>query len=187
MGDALLGEQTRAHNDLDIAIRRRDQKAPLARLMAVLYGRRLNVQGDNKPINLTPIKIANYIYMGVAFSYSIYSLITQTGLCGYIEDAQFRWFDVAHTKLTILLAILILGAPAALIYTYIKRKESTLEPRMRQPTRPSFFMRRASWKSSLIMSPIPILIALLVYYAWVKKDRQDRQREIYKMDLSNAN
>ena len=110
-----------------------------------------------------PVKIANYIYMAAAFGYFMYSLITQTGLCGYLMDVQFRWFGVAYYKFTMLIAILILMAPAALIFTYIQRKEAPTVNAAKKSAPANFLLRRVTWKSLLILSLAPPLIALPVY------------------------
>src|SRR5262245_64227970 len=70
------------------------------------YGRKLNMQRETRSTNLTLIKIANYTYMVAAVVYAMYSLITQTGLCGYLMDAQLRWFGVAYETLTALIALM---------------------------------------------------------------------------------
>jgi hypothetical protein len=157
----------------------------IAQLVNPTYGRKLNVQRENRPTNLTPIKIANYIYMGAAFVYFMYSLFTETGLCGYLMDAQLRWFGVAYYKYTILMAILILGAPAALIFTYVQRKEApTVDAKKKSPFG-AFLMRPVeSWKSLLIVSLVPALITLPIYFALIWMDQKDQLREVYKVDLN---
>lgn len=144
------------------------------------------MQRENISTNLMPIKIANYIYMGAAFVYFMYSLFTETGLCGYLMDAQFRWFGVAYYKYTILIAILILVAPAALIFTYVQRKEaSTVDATKKKSALVNFLMRPVeSLKSLLIVSLVPALITLPIYFALIWMDQKDQQREVYKVDLN---
>jgi hypothetical protein len=122
--------------------------------------------------------------MGVAFGYFMYSLMTLTGLCGYLMDAQLRWFGVAYYKYTILIAILILMAPAALIFTYIQRKDAPIVDAKKNGVLANFLLRPVSWKSLLILSLAPPLIALPVYYALIRMDQKDQQKEVYKVDLN---
>jgi len=156
----------------------------IARLVNPTYGRKLNAQKENMSTNLMPVKIANYIYMAAAFGYFMYSLITETGLYGYLMDVQFRWFGVAYNKFTMLIAILILMAPAALIFTYIQRKEAPAVDAAKKSAPANFLLRRVTWKSLLILSLAPPLIALPVYYALIWMDQKDQQREVYKVDLN---
>jgi hypothetical protein len=142
------------------------------------------MQGDNKSTNLTLIKSANYIYMVAVVGYVMYSLITQTGLCGYLMDAQLRWFGVAYEKFTALIAIIILAPPGVLISKYIKSKESSAVGAIINPAPGAVRPQTISWKSLLIMSVVPALIALPAYYVLTWMDQKDQQREIYKVDLS---
>src|SRR5262245_65535121 len=105
--------------------------------------------------NLTLLKIANYMYMIAAAGYVMYSLITQTGLCGYLMDAQLRWFGVAYEKLTALIAIMILAPPGVLISRYLKRKESSAAgpPTNAAPVKAG--SQPISWKSLLLISLAP--------------------------------
>jgi hypothetical protein len=145
------------------------------------------VQRENKSTNLTPIKIANYIYMGSAFGYFMYSLITLTGLCGNLMDAQLRWFGVIYYRITMLIALLILGAPAVLIFTYIKRKEASTADATNSSAFANFLWRPvSSWKRLLILSLAPPLIALPIYFAVIWMDHRDQQREVYKVDLNGG-
>lgn len=142
------------------------------------------MQRENKSANLMPIKIATYIYMIAAFGYGLYSLLTQTGLCGYIMDVQLRWFGVAYEKLAALIAMLILFTPAALILIYIEVKKSSIFGAAYNALPVSTRPRPISWKSLLIVSLAPILIALPAYYVLIRMDQNDQQREVYKVDLN---
>ncbi len=142
---------------------------------------------QNKSTNLTPIKIVNYIYMGAAFGYFMYSLITLTGLCGNLMDAQLRWFGVIYYRITMLIALLILGAPAVLIFTYIQRKEASTADATNSSALANFLWRPvSSWKQLLILSLAPPLIALPIYFAVIWMDHRDQQREVYKVDLNDG-
>jgi hypothetical protein len=135
--------------------------------------------------NLTPIKIVNYIYMGAAFGYFMYNLITQTGLYGGLIDAQLHWFGVAYGNFTMLIALMILGAPAALIFTYIQRKEaSTVDATKKSALANFLWSPVSSWKSLLIISLVPTLITLPIYFALIWMDWKDQRREVYKVDLN---
>jgi hypothetical protein len=159
----------------------------IARLVNQTYGRKLNAQKENMSTNLMPIKIANYLYMGAAFGYFMYSLITQTGLCGYLMDVQLRWFGVAYNKFTMLIAILILMAPAALIFTYIQRKEVSTPNAANRSVIANFLWNPvSSWKSLLIISLVPTLLTLPIYFALTWMDHKDQQREVYKVDLNDG-
>lgn len=114
----------------------------------------------------------------------MYSLITQTGLCGYLMDVQLSWFGVAYLKFTALIALLILGTPASLILTYIKRREASTIGATGYPSPVNARRQPISWKSLLIMSLAPALIAIPVYYGLTMMDQKDQQREIYKVDLN---
>jgi hypothetical protein len=99
-------------------------------------------------------------------------------------DAQLGWFGVAYEKLTALIAIMILAPPGVLISKYIKRKESSaVDPKTdAAPVKAS--SQPISWKSLLIISLAPPLIALPVYYVLTRMDQKDQQREVYKVDLN---
>jgi hypothetical protein len=142
------------------------------------------MQIENKSNNLMLIKMATYIYMAAAVVYAMYSLITETGLCGYLMDAQLRWFGVAYFKLTALMAIMILLGPVAWLPTYIKRKEALAAGLINNAAPANARPQPITWKSLLLLSLAPSLIALPTYYALIWMDQKDQQREIYKVDLN---
>jgi hypothetical protein len=151
------------------------------------YRRKLNVQRENKSTNLTHIKIANYIYMAAALGYFLHSLFTQTGLYGYLIDLQLHWFGVVYGNFTILIALLILGAPAVLIFTYIQRKEASTDGATNSSALANFLWRPVkSWKKLLIISLVPTLLILPIYFVLIWMDYKDQQREVYKVDLNDG-
>src|SRR5882672_516223 len=142
------------------------------------------MQRETKSTNLMLIKIANYIYIGAVVSYVMYSLFTETGLCGYLMDVQFRWFGVYYQKMTALVAIMILGAPGAAASSYIKRKEASIAGATNNAAQQGARSQPISWKTLLIIGVAPTLIALPTYYVLIWMDQKDQQREIYKVDLN---
>jgi hypothetical protein len=142
------------------------------------------VQSENKSSNLKLIKAANHTYLGAVFCYAMYSLFTETGLCGYLMDLQFQWFGVAYQKMTALVAIMILGAPGGVVSSYIKRKEASIAGATNKAWPQGARSQSISWKVLLILSVAPTLIALPTYYVLIWMDQKDQQREIYKADLN---
>jgi hypothetical protein len=142
------------------------------------------MQIENKPTNLKRLRIANYIYMGAVFSYSMYSLFTETGLCGYLIDVQFRWFGEANQKMTVLVAIMILGVPGMVIEWYIKINGGSIVGATNNAARQGARSQSITWKTLLILVVAPSLIALPTYYVLIWMDQKDQQREIYKVDLN---
>jgi hypothetical protein len=143
------------------------------------------MQRENNSNKLMLIKIATYTYLGAAFVYVMYSLYTQTGLCGYLMDAQFRWYGVANEKITGLMAALILGAPVGWVRKYIKRKEAEAAGAINDAAPVNARSQQLTWKSLLIICAIPTWIALPAAYVLTRMDQKDLQREIYKVDLSS--
>jgi len=142
------------------------------------------MQRETKPTNLTLIKTANYTYIMAVVGYVMYSLTTQTGLCGYLMDAQLHWFGVAYEKFTAAIAIMILAPPWVLISRYLKSKESSAVGATINATPGNLRSQPMSWKSLLIIIVAPALIALPTYYVLTWMDKRDQQREIYKVDLN---
>lgn len=142
------------------------------------------MQKINKSTNLLLLKIVVFIYMGSTCSYFVYSMIMKTGLWGYLIDVQFRLFGVAYDKLNIVLAILVIGAPASLILSRIKKIESSKADGIAKDSPTNARSKPMSIKSLLIIAVSPTLIAVPLYFILTRMSQKDQQREVYKVDLN---
>jgi hypothetical protein len=142
-------------------------------------------------MNLKLVKFFLFAYLIAAGAYVAYSVITQTGLGGYLMDWQLTHFGVAYEKLTFFAGFLLFLLPAAPVFNYIKRNE--LRGKVLAASGNSQLIgtpigksRGLTWRGLLILAAVPTVIAVIAYFIVMYIDRTDQQRQIYKINLNQS-
>lgn len=138
-------------------------------------------------MNLKSIKTGAVSYLVLAFIYVMYSLVTQTGICGWLMDVAFNLFGVAYDKLTAIVAILIVGAPGYMALSYVRRKEQEAAeaggvPLVDPVPQVQSVRQQLRWMIPLILAPVLISIPVYFYVTW--QSRTDQSREVYSVNLN---
>lgn len=130
-----------------------------------------------------PLKTALYVaYFVLAVAYMSYSLLTQTGLCGWLTAWQIRLFGSASDKATALLAILVLLVPPLALASRFDRRGLAAAagqpvPGAGVPARP------ATFRALAIMAAVPALLAVLGYF-WLKTQAEhNAQQPVHQLNL----
>ena len=144
------------------------------------------------------IKAALYSYVALAIAYALYSTFTGTGLAGWFMDWQMQTLGAAYLKLTALVTTLVLCAPVLAMQKIAERALGvhiplTAHQRQRAALEAGGAAQGADLKQSsfqrtfvgvLIVSLIPTLIAVPVYFYLAHASARDEQSEIREINLN---
>jgi hypothetical protein len=134
------------------------------------------------------------LYALAALIYTVFGMVTHSGLNGYLMKLELDTFGAAEDHITALVVFFALFIPLAAITVIVEKLAPSLiwnyAPTANQKPEPLDRLNRplqhVSWKAVLVVTAIPLVIGAVLVPMFYFSDQQDQQEKVYAVDLTSG-